>query len=1196
MLANLDDPGRDDNEIFFDKLRAFVVTHDTSVTQQVRALNADRVAPDHWDAQTDVMTVDLSYEAEAESIAAVLGNATLHNALFHRTMLVLASMKVEMRALVDEMHSTLLPPLALYGDPDPEDGDVSNEDGVLGLGHLIPHLMDIWNWHDRVKTVVKLSVQQFSALYDDAHASSKFAPYQTVELGSLWATFFELLGAVTCVEEVINQHELLAASVNRYMRVMENVKRHPDRYDNADPLVVEEFGRLVFKIETDLMQRRMLMSIATMKFDHKSTAVQGKVSANDALFRKFCAQFEAYSHRDNMARRDGRQPLRVANACSAFVLLNHLFNLKFASDSATHQRLLTITYGLHTIVPVVPIVGFVAFRTAAWLSKRLPNLVTQISKDPQRDIISSVQAECKRIGATFEADVRRLKLEVAVWQAQMQSSFSHDRDKTKALLGTWTELILRGVAIAYRLRSLVNVTVTACETARVSLTLGAVSAIHVAMDLLVTIRSTYHMKTRMVASLFPILLDHHAFIISTALYDIYKRLTEELQKGGGGLRAIQAESLTDQQCAIGQALALLSRPQNRQTIVCLELALHVAFHRDLGVMGQILGPRVVEELFATFATIRAIADHQRALREATDCDFFFWHRETLLPLFVGAIYKQPMSAGRLRHLGMYLHDAVPLILTAKHVKNPQDIVEKFEAYVHKVLEVELLHPLSVAVEEDLRNNTHNAVRNEPYKGARSYDKIVPYSRLTQQPRFRLFGKWFSIGEHVENYLEKVFYDLTAITPSLVRVYDDMRTQAKSRYGLTLLESNLPESSADESLDVLNITKNIHTFVVSFTYNLNEQLFVQRPTVTDNKHLHTVGINHIANCIRTHGTGIMNTTVNFVYKSLLKKLSVVSQFLYDDHIRSKLIKDIRYFNEAKHSLNGRLPVKRAEKFVAEVRKLGVFEDNQSYLDRLREVVSQIGNALGYMRLVRSGGLRCIAEAAAFIPHLDQVPFFEKVCNPNAVKEGEDPPAEELDFAPQVSEGTLDAIKNVDRAIENLTKRLSDGSDYLLMLLRAIKHKLADPAKYGHLRHFYMIVPALCMSYVEMMIHQKERLMKKNKEGLFTDDGFALGCVFLLALFSKNAADFDSLHWFESVVHHYQEKRTQTKADLSERIEQQRKDGDTLASQTIQLTLSMVEASLAEYSGLQQCFSCCRVFFQAKKREAEEAKDENAEAEE
>jgi len=834
--------------------------------------------------------------------------------------------------------------------------------------------------------------------------------------------------------------------------------------------------------------------------------------------------------------------------------------------------------------------------------------ITQVSKDPQRDNMLSAQEECRRLAAAFEPSVRRAKLDVAAWQAQMQSSFSHERDKVKQLLALTGDLILGGVRIAYRLKELVKTLLSAFETAQMALSMQLVTAVHAAVDLLVTVRVTYHSKSRYIASIYPILLDHHAFNMSSVLYDIYKRLTEELQKGGGGLRAAHAEALTDQQCAVGQALALLSRPLTSQAVTALEVSMHVAFHRAGGVLHQVLGPRIVDELFHEFAILRGIVDHQRAAKESTDTDWLYWQREALLPLFVRAIFKQPTSALRLRTLSVALHDAIPLVLTAKHVRAPQDLVAKYEKYVEKTLEQELLQPLYVAIETNLRMHAHAAVLNEPYKGIKGHNEIALYSRLTTLPRFRLFGKWYSVAHHVEDYLDKTFYELNAPHTAGTKTYDAMRNHAKAHYGLDLVEPELPQGTVEQGLDVLVITQKIHVFIANFTYNLNEQLFVQRPTASDDKHLHTLTSHHVANAIRTHGTGIMNTTVNHVYRCLLKKLSVVSQFLYDDHIRSKLLKDIKYFNEAKHTINGRFPVKRAEKFVAEVRKLGVTEDGRSFLDQFREVVSEIGNALGYMRLVRSGGLRCVAESAAYIPHLDQVPFLEGILDPNAKPEGqdgadeeEDEEEEEKDFLPQVSPATHDAVVMLDKNLANLQRRLSDGSDYLLMLLRAIKSKLHDPRKYGHLRHFYMIVPSLCLSYVEMMIHQKERLMKKNKEGLFSDDGFALGCVFLLALFSREVADFDSLHWFESVVHHYHEKRTSTKADLSERIEQSRKDGDTMASQTMQLTLSMVESSLAEYTNLQQSFNCCRVFFQAKKREERRKKarggdDEDEEEEE
>ena len=41
-------------------------------------------------------------------------------------------------------------------------------------------------------------------------------------------------------------------------------------------------------------------------------------------------------------------------------------------------------------------------------------------------------------------------------------------------------------------------------------------------------------------------------------------------------------------------------------------------------------------------------------------------------------------------------------------------------------------------------------------------------------------------------------------------------------------------------------------------HLISQIFMERQS--NNKHLNTINIRHIANSIRTHGTGIMNTTV------------------------------------------------------------------------------------------------------------------------------------------------------------------------------------------------------------------------------------------------------------------------------------------------------------------------------------------------
>lgn len=73
-----------------------------------------------------------------------------------------------------------------------------------------------------------------------------------------------------------------------------------------------------------------------------------------------------------------------------------------------------------------------------------------------------------------------------------------------------------------------------------------------------------------------------------------------------------------------------------------------------------------------------------------------------------------------------------------------------------------------------------------------------------------------------------------------------------------------------------------------------QVFIERlSSAAYRKHINTINVKHVANSIRTHGTGIMSTTVNFTYQFLAQKFISFSQFLFDDHIKSRLVKEYRF---------------------------------------------------------------------------------------------------------------------------------------------------------------------------------------------------------------------------------------------------------------------------------------------------------------
>ena len=125
-----------------------------------------------------------------------------------------------------------------------------------------------------------------------------------------------------------------------------------------------------------------------------------------------------------------------------------------------------------------------------------------------------------------------------------------------------------------------------------------------------------------------------------------------------------------------------------------------------------------------------------------------------------------------------------------------------------------------------------------------------------------------------------------------------------KYRIALAEIELPGQTLEQGLDVLEIMRNIHIFVARYNYNLNTQCFIEKSlNAKDRKHLNTISIRHVANSIRTHGTGITHTTINFVYQYLAQRFQVFSQFLYDDHIKSMLIKELRAFSAVDASPSG-----------------------------------------------------------------------------------------------------------------------------------------------------------------------------------------------------------------------------------------------------------------------------------------------------
>jgi len=76
--------------------------------------------------------------------------------------------------------------------------------------------------------------------------------------------------------------------------------------------------------------------------------------------------------------------------------------------------------------------------------------------------------------------------------------------------------------------------------------------------------------------------------------------------------------------------------------------------------------------------------------------------------------------------------------------------------------------------------------------------------------------------------------------------------------------------------------------------------------------------------------------------------MLSKYLYDERLKSKLKKEIDFLHEIQKTNNMKYPFDRAEKFNSSMRKLSL-NTNQNYIDQFRVLVTHIGKKINHNQL-------------------------------------------------------------------------------------------------------------------------------------------------------------------------------------------------------------------------------------------------------
>ena len=227
---------------------------------------------------------------------------------------------------------------------------------------------------------------------------------------------------------------------------------------------------------------------------------------------------------------------------------------------------------------------------------------------------------------------------------------------------------------------------------------------------------------------------------------------------------------------------------------------------------------------------------------------------------------------------------------------------------------------------------------------------------------------------------------------------------------------------------------------------------------------------------------------------------------DDYISSYFSKERRWYKNNKSQLDDTYPFDRVVTFLRDVRKQGLTSDGYTFLDRLRTLLSEIGNAMGFVRMARSARMNYCSEAMQYIPERDEnwnkfvISLKEKESN--------------CERYHPFSNETCTSINNVNKIISTLVDdEMNDN--YVKMLLEVFQNVLSE-STHDHLDNFYIMIPALSLSWMDASIRAKEMCHKKNRtrDAYYTDDGFATGTAFMLSILEQNN-HYKGLQWEASV---------------------------------------------------------------------------------
>jgi len=672
------------------------------------------------------------------------------------------------------------------------------------------------------------------------------------------------------------------------------------------------------------------------------------------------------------------------------------------------------------------------------------------------------------------------------------------------------------------------------------------------------------------------------------------------------------------------------------------------------------------------------------IKQLTDCQFLYWNSATFSYYYNQLLEEFQSNFDELLYFHMALKDFERIFqVSKKHMTGPNDLswlLKEGELFSQRVndeliyqFRTDFVDKICRELEVELRLQTHKELCSDnfinPFKRQPYNFKNIFTNRPQNATSFRIMNQTINLERYVENYLEKICYNLTSLSPHDWYTYDWMLNLASQKYNLRFTNNQLPAQTVHYGLDILCIVKNLPLFSCRYSYDITNQLFVEKCVQTwssanmmrssssstvgsvlssvapssSTQSLNVVQVQSVSKSIQVHGFGLIDTAVNLTYQTLKKLINIYSRQLKDDRLNASLQREFVELNltnadgvsskdsltesriflyERANRLNKRFKTKGSSADTTMEFSHSQATTNSSQrtvcIDSIRQTITQMGNLLGFIRLLKSSALNCASKTVDFLPEIDNLSSLN-LGNSAQLEFNHASRGEGYD---EVVSGLLVGCENFDQYLKDLEFNFISKTDYLNIIVELFRNLLdqrnsrtSDQAEQemasssslqnmndgnsntqtgvqqhqngtvtprlnhqenDHLRFFFLLVPALIINYIEYLMNCKERLSSRSSAArygsLISDDGFPIGVAFLLTILGQTQ-DFDKLQWFKGTTSKFEQEVQEIERRLADT------GYEESLRQTLSMTLRRMKRLQLEYQALVHTLNCALLLFRS-----------------